>query len=119
MRISQQKLNRNLRNQFFNSLCQVFADIRNPEEIRLLLEDLLPEDVLEMLIKKFGAAYYLQKGRTYIQTKNNLALSTATVAAVAKQMQEGKGLKIALKKASAEEWAQKWAERIGGIMKGR
>jgi uncharacterized protein YerC len=116
MRVSEQKFNKNLKNQLLNTLCQALADIRKPEEIRMVLKDLLSGSAIDIVIKKFGAAYLLQKGKTYGEVKKSLALSSATVASIAKELEKGRGLQIVLKNVLAEEWALKWTNKIGKLM---
>jgi uncharacterized protein YerC len=64
-----------------------------------------------------AVAHYLEKGRTYDSIKNTLGVSSTTVAAVQEQMAKGKGFALALKKIQAEEWADRWAKKIGKMMK--
>lgn len=119
MRLSKKKINQRIEKQIFNIFYQVIADIQNPQEARVFLEDILTKAELEALTKRLAVALYLEKGRSYDNIKKNLKVSSATVATVAEQMKKGKGFEIALKKIRAEEWAERWTKRIGGIVKRR
>lgn len=116
MQISKQKLNPHLKKQIHEILYQVIADTKNPEEAKLFLKEVLSEVELEMLAKRLAIAYYLDKGRSYENIKNNLQTSSTTVASIGDQLKKGEGLKIALKKVEADEWAEKWAEKLSKMM---
>jgi len=53
----------------------------------------------------------LKKGRSYSNIKQNLKVSSATIATVQSQIHKT-GIGLALKKLEAEEWANVWAEKI-------
>lgn len=112
MQVSKKQVNPNLKKQVYQLLYQVLADIRSKKEAEIFLNEVLTETELEMLAKRLGVAYYLDKGRSYSNIKTNLRLSSATISGVAEQMKKGKGFKIALEKIRAEEWADKWAKKI-------
>lgn len=112
MQVSKKQVNPNLKRQIYQLLYQVLADIRSKKEAEIFLKEVLTDTELEMLAKRLGVAYYLDKGRSYSNIKTNLRLSSATISAVADQMRKGKGFKIALEKIRAEEWADKWAKKI-------
>ena len=120
MQVSKRRLNPRIKQQIKNILYQVIADIDDPEEAKEFLEEALSKVELEMLAKRLAIAHYLDRGRSYENIKNNLAISSATVATIAEKIEKGQGFKIALKKIQAEEWAEKWAKRINTMMgKGR
>lgn len=119
MQVSKKLINPNLKKQVYQLLYQVLADIRSKKEAEIFLREVLTETELEMIAKRLGIAYYLDKGRSYSNIKNNLKLSSATISAVAEQMRKGKGFEIALQKIRAEEWADKWAKRISKRFKGK
>lgn len=117
MQVSKQKINPNLKNQIFQLLYQVLADIHSKKEIETFLKDALTKTELEIFAKRLGAAYYLDKGRSYANIKDNLKLSSATISAVSEQMKKGRGFEVALSKIRAEEWASKWAGKIANRFK--
>ncbi len=117
MQISRKKLNQNLKNQIYQLLYQVVADLKNSQEAQLFLESFLSKNELEVTARRLGIAYFLNKGKSYSNIKNNLAVSSTSIAAVASQIKKDKGAKIALEKIHADEWADKWANRLTGIIK--
>lgn len=117
MRISKTKINQNLKKQIYNLFYQVVADIRDPKEAKEFLGSFLTGTELDIAARRLGIAYFLSKGRTYAYIKSNLVVSSATVSSVAEQMKTKSGVQIALKKINAEEWAEKWAQKIAGMMK--
>jgi len=119
MQVSKKQVNPNLKKQIYQLLYQVLADIRSQKEAEIFLNEVLTETELEMLAKRLGVAYYLDKGRSYSNIKTNLRLSSATISSVAEQMRKGKGFETALSKIRAEEWANKWAKKISKRFKGK
>jgi TrpR-related protein YerC/YecD len=111
MRTSENKLSRFLNNQIFNSFSQVITDLDQIEESASFLKDFFTESELETFTKRLAIAYWLKKGRSYVNIKTNLKVSSATIAEVA-QMMKKKGFASGVKKMEAEEWANKWAEKI-------
>lgn len=111
MRISDQKLNLSLKNQIAKTFAQVIADLKNLEESESFLKDFLTEGEFEAFSKRMAVAYWLKNGRSYTNIKENLKVSSATIAQVA-NMSKGKGFQLGLKKIDAELWATKWSEKI-------
>ena len=68
-----------------------------------------------VLAKRLAIAYWLKKGRSYQNIKNNLKVSSATIASVQSQM-ENPGFQLALKKIEADEWASNWSKKIKGFV---
>lgn len=116
MRVSKKHINKNLVNQIYRLFYQVFADLKSPLEIEQFTKDFLTKTELEVLAKRLAIAYQLSQGQNYQTIKKDLAVSSTTIAAVSSQMKK-RGLAIALKKIRAEEWAEKWANRLGQMMK--
>jgi uncharacterized protein YerC len=116
MRVSSQKINDILRNQINKTLSQVLTDIKDPEEMDKFLSDFLSESEYGILAKRLAIAYWLKKGRSYQNIKNNLKVSSATVASVQNEMSK-EGYKKALKLMEADEWANVWAEKIKRFIK--
>jgi len=80
------------------------------------LTDFFDEDELEKYIKRISIAYWLKKSRSYENIRRNLKVSSATIASV-QTVSEKPGIKLALKKIEAEEWASQWAKRIQKVLK--
>lgn len=111
MRISKQILNGSIKKQLYETLAQAVTDLRNKEETLQFLADFFTESELEAFAKRLAIAYWLKKKRTYQNIKDNLKVSSATVASTEKEMKK-EGFQLILKKVEAEEWANIWTERI-------
>ena len=115
MRTSNKKLNPSLKKQIIEIFNQTVADLRDMSEANKFLSDFLNESEYEAFAKRLAIAYWLKKGRSYNNIKNNLKVSSATIASVQSEM-EKPGIQLALKKIEAEEWANQWAEKIKNIV---
>lgn len=111
MRKSDIKLNPSLSKEIVNSLVQVLAGLKRPEDVRVFLNDFMSDSELELFSKRLAIAYWLKKGRSYNNIKNNLKVSSATIAAI-QQIVEKKGIKMAIKELEADEWAAAWEQKI-------
>ena len=111
MRTSDKKVNSSLKNQIEVVFAQTVADLRDLREATAFLRDFFNETEFETFIKRLAIAYWLKKCRSYNNIKDNLKVSSATIATV-QAMMEKEGFKLALKKIEAEEWASQWAEKI-------
>ncbi len=111
MRISNRKLNPSLKNQIEKTLAQTILDFKNLDELYLFLSDFFNDSELETFAKRLSIAYWLKKKRSYSNIRENLKVSSATIATVEKQMKKP-GFASAIKKIEAEEWANQWAEKI-------
>jgi len=78
-------------------LVQTIADLRDLEESRTFLSDFFNASELEAFTKRLAIAYWLSKGRSYNNIKDNLKVSSATIATVQSVMDKA-GFKLALKK---------------------
>lgn len=116
MRTSQYKLNTSLQNQIEKTLAQTVADIKNVNEAEIFLKDFFTNSELETFSKRLAIAYWLKKGRSYTNIKQNLKVSSATIADLSEQMSK-KGFILALKKIEAEEWANQWAQKFQKFVK--
>lgn len=115
MRTSQNKVNKILQSQIESLLSQTIADIKSENDAKIFLSDFLTETELENFTKRLAVAYWLKKGRSYKNIKDNLKVSSATVAGV-QDMLKKKGLQLALKNLEADEWANQWSEKIKKIV---
>lgn len=111
MRISDRKLNPSLQNQIIKTLTQLLVDLKDTNEADTFLEDFFNKAELETYAKRLAVAYWLKKERSYTNIKENLKVSSATIATVEKLMKKP-GFLLAIKKIEAEEWANVWAEKI-------
>jgi uncharacterized protein YerC len=111
MRVSENKLSRFLKKEIIISLAQVLTDINEIEKMESFLRDFFTDTELETFAKRLSVAYWLKKKRSYVNIKTNLKVSSATIAEVSQTMKK-KGFLEGIKKMEAEEWANKWAEKI-------
>lgn len=118
MRVSKNKVNPFLEKELFKTLHQAIADLKNVEEVEEFLKAFLFNTEHTTLAKRVAVAYWLNKGRGYNNIRDNLKVSSATVATIQTQMQT-KGVQIALQKIKAEEWANVWTQKINKIIKPR
>ncbi len=105
-------LERILRDYFVNTI----HDLKTKNETENFLDDFLTQIEIGNFSKRLAIGYYLRKKRSYSNIKNNLGVSSATIALVEKQMKR-KGFELALRKLEAEEWANLWATKIKGFIK--
>src|SRR3972149_6409936 len=116
MRISEQKINSILKTQIVRTLAQTLADFKDPKDVEVFLNDFFNASELETFAKRLAISYWLKKGRSYTNIKDNLKVSSATIAVIQSVMDKP-GFKLALKKIEAEEWANQWADRIKKFVK--
>lgn len=111
MRVSDRKLNPSLKRQIAKTLAQTLADFKDLKEVYTFLKDFLTGAEIETFAKRLAVAYWLKKGRSYSNIKENLKVSSATIAEVSSRMKKP-GFELAIQKIEAEEWANIWAKRI-------
>ena len=92
-------------------LAQTIVDIKDLDEAGEFLKGFLTDSEYEAFSKRLAIAYWLKKGRSYNNIKENLKVSSATIAAV-QQVMGRTGFTQAIKKIEAEEWANQWSEKI-------
>lgn len=97
-------------------LWQLIVDTKNTEEARKMFSVILTVTETEAVKKRLAVAYWLTKKRSYENIKNNLKVSSATIATINSEMNKP-GWKTALEKVMAEEWATKWEEKIKKMIK--
>ncbi len=117
MQISKKKLPPQVKKQIYDLLHRVIADIRNPQEVKEFLESFLGDNEKEAISRRLGIAHLLNKGKTYAYIKDYLAVSSTTVASIAREIKKEKGFTVAFKKIYADEWADKWAKKITEVFK--
>ncbi len=111
MKISQKRINISLKKEIEKAFVQSIADIKTINESKVFLADFLTKSEFETFSKRLAVAYWLKKGRSYENIKQNLKVSSATIASVQENL-EKKGFQIVLKKLEAEEWANQWSVKI-------
>lgn len=111
MRISDQKINSILRTQIIRTLAQTLADLKEPKDVETFLNDFFNASELETFAKRLAISYWLKKGRSYTNIKDNLKVSSATIAVI-QGISKSPGMTLALKQMEAEEWANVWSQKI-------
>ena len=111
MQISKQRVNAILERQLFQTLYQLFADLKTPQEVEAVLKDILSDVELTTVAKRLAVAYWLANGRSYNNIKDNLKVSSASSSDI-QQVLKRPGWKLALAKVTADEWATHWEQKI-------
>ena len=78
-------------------LYTLLASIQDPEDIRILLEDLCTIKEVENMAERCVAAKLLLEGKTYAQVMEQCEISSATLSRVSRCVQYGKGYTKLLK----------------------
>lgn len=104
-------MNPSLKRQLLKTFSQMIDDLNSPKEIEKFLTDFFDEKELEKYVKRIAITYWLKKGRDKENIKRNL-LANSTEISEAQKLLKKEGIKLALKKIEAEEWANVWAEKI-------
>lgn len=109
--IFQLDMNPSLKRQLLRTFSQMVDDLSGPKEIETFLNDFFDSEELEKYIKRISIAYWLKKGRDEENIRRNLLATSKEIVEVEKSLKK-EGIKLALKKIEAEEWANVWAEKI-------
>jgi len=109
-------MNPSLKKGLLRTFVQMLLDLRKRDEIEKFLTDFFDEAELEKYTKRMAIAYWLKKGRDNENIKRNLLATTKEIA-LAKKSLDKDGIKLALKKIEAEEWANVWSEKIKNFTK--
>jgi TrpR-related protein YerC/YecD len=118
MQVSKKGVNKKISKKIFSSLYQVLADMRKKEEVEKFLDDVLSKVEKTVLAKRLAIASYLTKGKSYEVIRDDLKVSSATIASVQKWLEQGgEGLAFALKRVEADEWAEAMANKISESFK--
>lgn len=104
-------MNPSLKRQLLRTFSQMIADLKDMKEIETFLKDFFDEEELEKYTKRMAIAYWLKKGRDSENIKRNLLASSKEITEAQKSLKK-EGIKLALKKIEAEEWANVWVEKI-------
>ena len=80
-----------------DELCQLIADIHDPEDVRMLLDDLCTRKEVENMAERVFAARLLMEGNTYNQVMAQADISSATLSRVSRCVQYGSGYSKLLK----------------------
>lgn len=104
-------MNSSLKRGLLSTFAQMVDDLKDKKEIETFLRDFFDEEELEKYIKRISIAYWIKKGRDDENIKRNL-LATPGEIKLAREILKKEGIKLAIKKIEAEEWANVWVEKI-------
>lgn len=104
-------MNPSLKKEITKTFIQALADLKDIKEIEIFLKDFFTEKELETFTLRLAIAYWIKKGRTKENIKQNLKATTKEIKDVEKILNTP-GMKLAVKKIEAEEWANVWSDRI-------
>ena len=90
-------MEQNIKQNRINDLYQLLAQISDPEDIRLLLDDLCTRKEVENMAERVFAAKLLMDGNTYNQVMAQADISSATLSRVSRCVQYGNGYSKLLK----------------------
>lgn len=118
MQVSKKNINKQIEKRIFNSLYQVLADLKKPEAVEKFLTDTLSPTEKTVLAKRLGIAWYLAKNKSYEIIRQDLKVSSATIATVQKNFNNNNlGLSLAIKTMEADEWAGAMANKVKDSVK--
>jgi uncharacterized protein YerC len=116
VQISKRQLDKDFENKIKDILAQVISDINNKDQAKDFLTDFLSETEFMALSKRLAVILYLDQKRSYEEIKDEIKVSSATIATTQSLLEkQSQGVILALKLVKAEEWATKWAGKITGI----
>lgn len=104
-------MNPSLKRGLLATFVQMMEDLKDKKEIEKFLNDFFSDEELEKYIKRISITYWLKKGRDEENIKRNLLASEKEIK-LAREMLKKEGIKLAIKKIEAEEWANVWVEKI-------
>ena len=91
-------MDQNIKQNRMEQLYQLLAQISDPEDIRLLMDDLCTRKEVENMAERVFAARLLLEGNTYNQVMAQADISSATLSRVSRCVQYGSGYSKLLKK---------------------
>jgi len=94
------------------------ADLKTSPAVEKFVNDVLSETEKTVLAKRLGIAWYLTKNKSYELIRQDLKVSSATIATVQKGLESGsEGLQLAVKAMEADEWAGEMAAKVKASVK--
>lgn len=112
MRVSKSRVNQHLEKELFRTLHGAVADLKTPENIEEFFKAFLSKTEYQTLAKRVAVAYWLDKGRGYNNIRDNLKVSSATIASIQETLKKSRGARLAIARIRADEWANVWTEKI-------
>lgn len=111
MQVSKRQISQMLEKQINKMWYQLVADIKSVEDAELILGDMFSRTEMAVIAKRLAIGYWLIRKRGYENIKDNLKVSSATIASVHHDLGR-RGWKLAMEKISADEWATRWESKI-------
>jgi len=116
-KISRRFLNKELENHIFELFLKTIVEIRNSDDARNFIEDLLSPTERVMLIKRLAIAVLLTKGYTYDDIDDTLKVSRSTIMNVSIWLKNGKsGYTKAVKKILETQKRKEFIDKIEEIL---
>ena len=112
MQLSKRGVKQDTEKQILDFLYQAVADMKTRAEVQEFLSDILTDVELMTVAKRLAIAWHLEKGSSYEDIHQELKVSSATIAGMQTKMSERSGIRQALRKIEAEQWANKWTARL-------
>lgn len=112
MQLSKKRMSLSLEKQTRKMLLGVLTDERDVNRLESIFNALFTESEQMAAAKRLAIAVYLDKGRSYENIRENLKVSSATIATVAEQIGDS-GYQELIKRVKAEEWAENWSKKLG------
>lgn len=96
----------------------MLLDLKNRKEMETFLKDFFSDKELENYIQRLAIVYWLKKGRDNENIARNLSVTKKEIDNARKLLKK-EGIKLAIKKIEADEWANVWSEKIKNFTKNR
>jgi TrpR-related protein YerC/YecD len=119
MQISKQEIKKNTEKEITTLLYQLIADLHNPLEAQKLIQGIFTDAEIITLAKRIAVAKLLVQKQSYEYIKNELKVSSATIAAIQSKLHQQNGYSLAIKKINTDQWATKWAKRISAFLENK
>ena len=101
----------------FELFLKTIVDIKNPDEARNFIEDLLSPTERLMLVKRLAIAILLTKGYTYDEIDDTLKVSRSTIMHVSIWLKHGKsGYRIAVGKIMETQKREEFIDKVEEIL---
>lgn len=115
--VSKRILNRDLENRIFDLFVKTVIDLKDGQEVKDFLEDLLSPSEKIMLVKRLAIAILLSKGYTYEAIDNTLKVSRPTINRVSFWLKHGKsGYQKAILKILKQKKKEELIDKIEEIL---
>lgn len=104
MQTSNKKISQKQKNTLLTQLSTVLADFSHPAEVELFLQDFFTDTEINVFTKRLGIIYRLHIGESYEKIKDELKVSSATIASMSELVNKT-GIQAGIKKITIDQWA--------------